>query len=125
MEEIDIIELLKRVKEGNAPKSIEINENEFKLKYSKKQSSTENVAIEELYITDDNDKWFDYTYIFMDTKIKILDKPIIEELEIDSGENTTQRIFEEKINEIIKWINNMCSLTYYFIFTKRTKESTV
>ena len=106
MEEIDIIELLKRVKEGNAPKSIEINENEFKLKYSKKQSSTENVAIEELYITDDNDKWFDYTYIFMDTKIKILDKPIIEELEIDSGENTTQRIFEEKINEIIKWINN-------------------
>lgn len=117
-EEIDIIELLKRVKEGKAPKKIEIDGTIFMSKNLKK------FPIDCLYYTEDNDghivNWFEKVVILCDTKIKILDKPIIEELEIsidgkspilikkDGKTNNLRTIDVEiinKTNEIIKWIN--------------------
>ena len=74
MEEIDIIELLKRVKEGKAPKRIEINGNVYKL------CDDENIQF--MYrrdlksVFDIEAGWF-YEDITLDTKIKILDNPII------------------------------------------------
>lgn len=105
-EEIDIIELLKRVKEGNAPKKIEIDGTEYK--FMKDFSD-----IYCIYQTEDYDDWGENEDVTLDTKIKILDKPIIEEL---SEETTigkegstikapTNMALMFKINEIIKWIN--------------------
>jgi hypothetical protein len=103
MEEIDIIELLKRVKEGKAPKRIEINET----KYEFKENYSDVVCI---YQTEEDDVWLEYEAITLDTKIKILDKPIIEELKpIDDGYiSKSPDNFEimAKINEIIKYINS-------------------
>ena len=115
-EEIDIIELLKRVKEGKAPKEIEIDGEKFILK------DLENPPIEYLYYREDYDgyvlNWLENVDVFCNTKIKILDKPIIEELkEIQYSELKYSNIEQEainsfivsnrdKINEIIKWINN-------------------
>ena len=94
MEEIDIIELLKRENEGKAPKVIEIRGTKF---YS---SDAEN-DIEKLYRDDCGNPWFT-RYIDVKTKIKILDKPIIEKLEpLDA--DVVDCI--EKINEIIGHIN--------------------
>lgn len=70
-EEIDIIELLQRVKEGKAPKRIEINNNIYKL-YGD--------DIQFMYRKIDNwnvEKGWFHEEITLDTKIKILDKPII------------------------------------------------
>jgi len=101
-EEIDIIELLKRVKEGKAPKEIEVEE--IKAEYNE-----DGDTIETLYITE-NGMWFEELFMDFDTKIKILDKPIIEELKpVKYGNVVTipdRDILMNKINEIIKWINN-------------------
>lgn len=104
MEEIDIIELLKRVKEGKAPKEIEIGED--KLFYH-----AEEKYFERLYQTENNSWWSNSSFITLYTKIKILDKPIIEELPIIIGyECDENRILiqknRDKINEIIRVINN-------------------
>ena len=109
MEEIDIIELLKRVKEGKAPKWIEVGGNKYKY-------FGEGYPIEYLYMDNDGDGWLRLESVDVDTKIKILDKPIIEELETIIGdlENpSNNEIFilnwirnnRIKINEIIKKIN--------------------
>lgn len=102
MEEIDIIELLKRVKEGKAPKLIEI-ENE-------KYSFFENYAtLDEIYDNIEQNNFWGIDTIELDTKIKILDKPIIEKLdeveimELDQLSCRIQTI--RKINEIIRHIN--------------------
>ena len=105
MEEIDIIELLKRVKEGNAPKRIEINDRTYEL-YN-------NSIIEKMYIRNTCEietvvsysTWFEENCIELDTKIKILDKPIIEKIEI--GEYETEEILKikNKLNEVIDKIN--------------------
>lgn len=107
MEEIDIIELLKRVKEGKAPKRIqakikgEINTYDYKF---------DNYV----YYSGNEDEYYSIFEAetlpkLLDTKIKILDKPIIEELKpIDDGYiSKSPDNFEimAKINEIIKWIN--------------------
>lgn len=114
MEEIDIIELLQRVKEGKAPKLIEI-ENE-------KYSFFENYAmLEEIYEYIEQDNFWCIDTIELDTKIKILDKPIIEEIPLieikhDYSNGSTNDTYEveraitneelaKKINEIIKHIN--------------------
>ena len=114
MEEIDIIELLKRVKEGKAPKEIEIK--------GKKYNFVEN-SPEICCMYKDSEKlcYLISEDIYIDTKIKILDKPIIEELEIstdgkspilikkDGKTNNLRTIDVEiinKTNEIIKWIND-------------------
>lgn len=102
-EEIDIIELLKRVKEGKAPKEIEVGE--IKAEYNE-----DGDTIETLYITE-NGMWLEELFMDFDTKIKILDKPIIEELPIIIGyeheENKTLiQKNRDKINEIIKFLNN-------------------
>ena len=116
MEEIDIIELLQRVKEGKAPKRIEVYSKEFRL-HPSYIATNEKILFElnSLYITSDENKdlcdydFWKLTGVCLKTKIKILDKPIIEELKIiDDG--YTSRVpdnFEimAKINEIIKWIN--------------------
>jgi len=113
MEEIDIIELLKRVKEGKAPKRIEIGSIFFRL-----VNSYASFSIEYWYEDDEENRWKIEEYTLY-TKIKILDKPIIEELkfttiDMNNGEyRNKDSILVEwlsetriKINEIIKWINN-------------------
>ena len=110
MEEIDIIELLKRVREGKAPKLIEI-ENE-------KYSFYENYAmLEEVYEYIEQDKFWCIDTIEFGTKIKILDKPTIEELDysLEELEETSYneswlmnciRDNKEKINEIIRYLRS-------------------
>lgn len=96
MEEIDIIELLKRVKEGKAPKLIEI-ENE-------KYSFFENYAtLDEIYDSIEQNNFWCIDTIELDTKIKILDKPIIEEL--DDTNNVYIFDLARKINQIIRYLN--------------------
>ena len=95
-EEIDIIELLKRVKEGNAPKWIEVGGNKYKY-YGNGYS------LEYLYIDNDGDGWTRIESVDVDTKIKILDKPIIEEL--DDTNNVDIFDLARKVNQIIKHIN--------------------
>lgn len=98
-EEIDIIELLKRVKEGKAPKWIEVGGNKYKY-------FGEGYPIEYLYMDNDGDGWLRLESVDVDTKIKILDKPIIEELNYSHGELTHFEVFaQQKINEIIHYIN--------------------
>lgn len=103
MEEIDIIELLKRVKEGKAPKRIEINGNKYFLR------DLEKPILDEIYYTEDKTGFALGWIVCIDTKIKILDKPIIEELEIKDEGNKyfSPDTFEitAKVNEIIKFIN--------------------
>ena len=95
-EEIDIIELLKRVKEGKAPKRIEIDGTEYTF-----CSNIKDIAM--CYRNDENIGYMSEEIISFDTKIKILDKPIIEEL----NENENIDIYElaRKVNQIIKHIN--------------------
>lgn len=99
MEEIDIIELLKRVKECKAPKWIEVGGNKYKY-YGNGYS------LEYLYIDNDGDGWTRIESVDVDTKIKILDKPIIEELNYSHGGLTHFEVSaQQKINEIIRYIN--------------------
>lgn len=109
MEEIDIIELLKRVKEGKAPKEIEIEDEIF---YLDEKEERGNQNIDFLYSYENNrgcGYWTDMN-LCIDTKIKILDKPIIEELKTINDEFISRAPdnFEimAKINEIIRAINN-------------------
>ena len=106
MEEIDIIELLKRVKEGNAPKEIQVGN--FTYSWHTEVEGYFRSVIDNNYISVTAD--FDIFNI-LDTKIKILDKSIIEELPIIIGyeheENKTLiQKNRDKINEIIKFLNN-------------------
>ena len=98
MEEIDIIELFKRVKEGKAPKEIEIGKD--KLFYHPEEK-----YFERLYQTKNNSWWSNSSFITLDTKIKILDKPIIEKFEVTDIVPLPHQ-FRDKINEIIEHINN-------------------
>ena len=93
-EEIDIIELLRRVKEGNAPKKIEIDDTIYHF--------TNGEDISTMYKDADSCNWLTEEFVTTKTKIKILDKPIIEKLEpLDA--DVVDCI--EKINEIIGHIN--------------------
>ena len=98
-EEIDIIELLKRVKEGKAPKKIEINGNIYNYKG----------FINIQYMYEGNEYNMFSEGLNFDTKIKILDKPIIEELKpVKYGNVVTipdRDILMNKINEIIEVLN--------------------
>ena len=113
MEEIDSIELLKRVKEGKAPKIISINNLEY--------CYEDGASFGDYYRdTEKYGKVFlsnDYDFRSMaNIKIKILDEPILEELDTIIGdlENPSHneililnliRNNRIKINEIIKHIN--------------------
>ena len=97
MEEIDIIELLKRVKEGKAPKEIEIGNSVYEFR-------NKNYNINELY-GNGTFLWF-IRGVTLDTKIKILDKPIIEPLDDLDLTNARPETNARKINEIIDFINN-------------------
>lgn len=108
MEEIDIIELFKRVKEGKAPKEIEI------LGICYVRNTDEDKDILDYMYKGDTEYWTCETQVDIDTKIKILDKPIIEEIgkgeyEIDCSNPVKLarglENIQDKINEIIKWIN--------------------
>lgn len=104
-EEIDIAELLKRVKEGKAPKKIEINGYRYELNDFNRYYR-EGIDGDIYNFVDEYD-----IFDILDTKIKILDKPIIEELEekihgISLGDtNRTLLYVIKKINEIIEKIN--------------------
>lgn len=99
MEEIDIIELLQRVKEGKAPKEIEIENTTFYYN----ENTTD---IERLYC-DGSQKASGYWTRYrtpINTKIKILDKPIIKKFEVTDTVPLSHQ-FRDKINEIIDYIN--------------------
>lgn len=111
MEEIDIIELLQRVKEGNAPKRIEIKG----VIYERNTDEQFQDYVDLMYqhyrgVDEPIDWWIDDKDVTLDTKIKILDKPKIKELKpIDDGYvSRAPDNFEimSKINEIIDYINN-------------------
>lgn len=90
-EEIDIIELLKREKEGKAPEKIEINGTSYLLVPNYKVRGIQNWYSNEINMF--YEYWFDNQNISTDTKIKILDKPIIEELEIKKEhKNSTPKL---------------------------------
>lgn len=110
-EEIDIIELLKRVKEGKAPQTIEINGD----KYYRNVESKYKDIIDVMYcfhsdVYEEGYKWWlENSDATLDTKIKILDKPTIEELTTLEKGHTIEypsivEIFD-KINEIIRKMN--------------------
>ena len=96
MEEIDIIELLKRVKEGKAPKEIFANG----ICYQYQDGDIE--CLYQGHCGEDTLWWLDEVTLF--TPIQILDKPIIEEFEVTDTAPLPHQ-FRDKINEIIKWIN--------------------
>ena len=103
MEEIDIIELLQRVKEGKAPKEIEIND----IKFYYEEPRGDIPIIAEMYRTLNNSYWLHRVYLTLNTKIKILDKPIIGRLEVVDLTNIENTIINigQKLNEIIDYIN--------------------
>ena len=98
-EEIDIIDLFSRLYEGKAPQRIKIESFEYEFladkgKYYRKVGDcTTWIALTEDY------SFYDLTTV----KIKILDKPIIEELQ-DKMDTHKDEIID-KINEIIRRIN--------------------
>lgn len=104
-EEIDIIELFKRIKEGNAPKEIEINGKVYILtRYT--------CFLGVMYVEENNmSEYWELNNYAIDTIIKILDKPIIEELKMVKSMDGKVRAYPnektvfDKINEIIKHIN--------------------
>lgn len=111
IEEIDIIELLQRVKEGKAPKEIEIKGWKYRCSILDESYDYIRVGLDDgIYDLVDDYNIFD----ILDIKIKILDKPIIEELEDTSNFDLKQlsirmrtiRENREKINEIIRRLNN-------------------
>ena len=110
MEEIDIIELLKRAKEGKEPNRIKIGDREYYR--ADDYPATSRITLINLYRNSDNDSCWSYdSNINLNTKIKILDKPIIEELEPNKCyfKDGTELVYKEmysKINEIIRVINN-------------------
>lgn len=97
-EEIDIIELLKRVKEGKEPKVIAINGDKYNY-------FEDWITLDEIYYTTAHGEVENLCYCEMDfmTEIKILDKSIIEEL--DENENVDIYELARKVNQIIKHIN--------------------
>lgn len=100
-EEIDIIELLKRVKEGKAPKRIQINNTIYN--YILGDGYIDD--IETMYENNNGEGWFgSQIAMWFDTKIKILDKPIIEKFEVTDTAPLPHQ-FRDKINEIIDFIN--------------------
>lgn len=123
-EEINIVELFKLIQEGKAPKKIKILEYEFT--YDDEETCLDSVY-KRFEICRPIEFWFDLP-ISIDTKIKILDKPVIEEIEIyqdddgndkavvyplNDGTNNKNKNYAisivyiaNKINEIIRFINN-------------------
>lgn len=109
MEEIDIIELLKMSKEGKAPKEIQIENGKQILELY------DDNDLECMYFYKDNNEgnvyWLEKNTITLGTSIKILDKPIIEELHREYDVSKLADMHEfiidmgSKINEIIKHVN--------------------
>ena len=105
MEEIDIIELFRLVKEGKAPTMIEISGTTYYYK-----------GFSDIAVMYQDNIWRDWLLeenIDLDTKIKIidkeieiLDKPVIEEFYYDQSElNRFEVSVYHKIREIIKYLN--------------------
>lgn len=103
MEEIDIIELLKRVKEGKAPKEIEVDNRIYKFNWNPPDICKAYIRSEDGYPF----LWLTNESIDFNTKIKILDKPIIEKIDITNKLITNHaEIIITKLNEVIDYINN-------------------
>ncbi len=105
MEEIDIAELLKRVKEGNAPKEIMINGDKYD--YFKDWMTLDETYFTKAHGCEENICYWEMDFM---TKIKILDKPIIEELNprecyFKDGTELVHKKMYDKINEIVRRIN--------------------
>ena len=103
-EEIDIIELLKRVKEGNAPKRIEVDGRKYYL-------CEEADWLEEYYLEENTNLKLYFQALSLNSKIKTLDKPIIEEIHKKYNVTNPKELKEcvedlgGKINEIIRYLN--------------------
>ena len=102
-EEINIIELLKRVKEGKAPKIIEVRGIVYKYRPEWK-------SIETMYVDGLGDDITNYSNIDLDTKVKVLDKPkyqIITKVS-DDWDYDTVSIYDlcSKVDGVIDYINN-------------------
>ena len=98
MEEIDIIELFRRIKEGKAPKEIMINGDKYD--YFKDWMTLNETYFTKAHGCEENICYWEMDFM---TKIKILDKPIIEEL--DDYNNVDIFDLARKVNQIIKHIN--------------------
>ena len=104
MEEIDIIELLKRVKNGNAPREIKIKKNDDDRPYFVFNPNWKNLG--DVYKAKGTERiYLAISVLTFDTKFVILDKPIIEELEIPKDDYADPNEVAKKINEIIRYIN--------------------
>ena len=107
-EEIDIIELLQRVKEGKAPKEIQVGN--FVYSWHTEVEGYFRSVIDNNYISVTSD--FDI-FDILDTKIKILDKPIIDrcdEIDLQAFKDEEYikaviRTNRKKLNEIIDILN--------------------
>lgn len=97
MEEIDIIELFKRVKEGKAPKKIMIEDYYF-------YYNEECEEITDMYSSNTCYWVVKLKKNKLDTKIKILDKPFVEEL--PENENIDIYDLSNKVNEIIRYLRS-------------------
>ena len=110
MEEIDIIELLKRAKEGKAPKKIEIDDTIYHF--------TNGEDISTMYTDADSCDWLTEELVTTKTKIKILDKPIIEELEIWQDEDGKEKAIVYPINDGTNNYNKNYSVCDLYIANK-------
>lgn len=114
-EEIDIIELLTRVKNGNAPREIKIKKNDDDRPYFVFNPNWKNLG--DVYRAKGTERiYLAISVLRFDTKFAILDKPKIEELGkvIQKSVDDFMPPFErepnclelkDKINEIIRYIN--------------------
>ena len=110
MEEIDIIELLKRIKEGKTPKKINIKNTDtvFILNENFGQNRMD---IDELYIWENSPmNWFERMHIDINTKINILDEPKNKRIPniSDNFDYDTVSTYDLclKIDDIIDYIND-------------------
>lgn len=94
MKEVDIINFLRQVKKGNAPKEIEING----VKFSYFEDTDKDIAM--LYINEDTDEtWAFDGFLTLDTKVKI---PNNSEIKGRKSNLDIRRLMKEK--SIRQWM---------------------
>lgn len=98
MEEIDIIELLQRVKEGKEPNRIKICDNEYY------RNASTRTTLNNLYRNCSNDYcWFFDERINFNTKIKILE---LDDNELRRENIVLKKKIQDRINELNEIINS-------------------
>lgn len=98
MEEIGIIELLKRIKEGKAPKKIKIDDTIYYF--------TNGEDISTMYQDADGWNWLTEEFVTTKTKIIILDKPILDKSVIKELEIRSSRNYSDVNTDVLVYIDN-------------------